>query len=153
MPRLIGNSWANFSAGIFSLWTFFSKFAHQNDISLHLWSKRRLNILSLSIWVVFIAGLSLVPGSTVPKVSLFEGVDKLVHGFMYALLVVLAYLTFRRLLLAIVGSVVYGLVLECLQAVGSAYFEMGRSFEMADIAANTSGALFAACILYYFFYT
>jgi len=135
------------------LWTFFSKFAHQNDISLHLRSKRRLNIFSLGVWGLLVAGLSLMPGSTVPKVSLFEGIDKLVHAFMYAVLVVLAYFAFRRLAVMTALSITYGAVLEYLQVVSSVYCKTGRSFELADIAANACGALFAACVVYYFFYT
>jgi hypothetical protein len=135
------------------LWTFFSKFAHQNDISLHLWTKRRLNILFLSIWVLLVAGLSLMPRSSAPEVSLFEGIDKLVHLLMYAVLVALAFFVFRRLTFVTIGSVVYGALLECLQAAGNVYLGTNRSFELTDIAANASGALFAACIVYYFFYT
>lgn len=103
--------------------------------------------------MLLVAGLSLMPGSSVPKVSLFEGIDKLVHLLMYTVLVALAFLVFRRLTLVTVGSVIYGVLLECLQATGSVYLRTGRSFELADIAANASGALFAACVVYYFFYT
>lgn len=120
---------------------------------MHLWSKKRLYILSLSIWVLLIASLSLMPGSSVPEVSFFEGVDKLVHLLMYAVLVTLAFFAFRRLTRVTVGSVVYGILLECLQVAGNVYFKTGRSFELADIAADASGALFAACVMYYFFYT
>lgn len=120
---------------------------------MHLWYKRRLNILFLGVWVLLITGLSLMPGSTVPTVSLFEGVDKLVHAVLYAVLVALAYTAFRRLITVTAVSIGYGVVVECLQAISSVYYGTGRSFELADIAANSCGAFLAACIVYYFFYT
>lgn len=94
-----------------------------------------------------------MPGSAVPTVRLFEGIDKLVHAILYAVLVTIAYTVFRRLKTTTAVSIGYGVVLEFLQAAGNMCCQTGRSFELADIAANSCGALLAAYIVYYFFYT
>ncbi len=109
----------------------------------------RYNILSI-LWAVFILILSLVSNKSLPEVSLWEWVsmDKLAHVFMYGLLVFLLttglkrqysneWLRFYAKSVAFWLGMFYGLLLEIMQLIIS----LDRSFELADIMANSVGCV------------
>lgn len=110
--------------------------------SLPQWVRLLLSILYLST----LAGLSLIPSDEVPKIQLFEGFDKLVHGCMYFGLTILASWTFhaeekRILILYIVlFSISWGLLMEFSQL----EMMLGRAFEWKDELANSIGTLLGA---------
>jgi VanZ family protein len=108
-----------------------------------------------SILTAFLIALvSLVPGNSIPGVSLFyiPGLDKLVHIGMYALLgfVVLLegrnqFTGSRSKLLLILILFLLGAIIEVAQAT----LVSTRSAEWLDLAANLCG-LVAGCISYRF---
>ncbi|GAB4299755.1 MAG: hypothetical protein Fur0034_11730 [Desulfuromonadia bacterium] len=100
------------------------------------------------LWLATIWYLSLVSNLPLPETS-FVGFDKLEHAGAYALLAFLAVLAFepvlagwRSVVLVIVILSVNGAILECLQKVMC----QGRSFEVADMAANTVGTAVGAVV-------
>lgn len=107
-------------------------------------------------WIILILFLCTMPGSSLPKASLFDKlhVDKMVHFFLFGgTVILLAYGYFRQqgrisgwmlLLLALVASL-YGLAIEFIQK----YYTANRSFEIMDVAADTLGA-FAGVLIFRF---
>ena len=134
---------------------------HQYPVPSHLYSQRALrNVASFIpalIWAVLILVLSLLPAGTVRNVSpfTFEGADKMVHGLMYFVLVLLlisgGVLILRRgkwktAAFAFATAVLFGLMVEVLQAATGG----GRHFELMDIIANISGT-FIGCVAFIIF--
>lgn len=98
-------------------------------------------------WVFFIALLTLVPGSVLPKISWnFISIDKTVHIIMFAMLSFLALVSgklnsfklFKKftVVLAIITTVGYGYVIELIQS-----FIPERSYDLADLTADCVGTL------------
>lgn len=101
---------------------------------------------------LLILWLTLMPdplGDDAPE--LFPGVDKLVHAVMFGFLTVVILLDRQRsmnwkrqsgafIIIAAVISSVAGIMIEVLQLV----MDMGRGFEVADMAADTAGAFVCA---------
>lgn len=96
--------------------------------------KRLLRGLWAGTVAVVILG-SLLPGTVLPGAGRF---DKLLHVSGYAVVMLLPALheRWRAVLACLAGSILLGLALELAQVLSP-----GRFFELADVAANTWGAL------------
>lgn len=111
-----------------------------NFKSLYKWSIAML-------YLILITYLSLASSDNF-RVSMFNipHRDKIVHFFMYGFFVVILNwslngieITKSRIFVLILFPAIYGILMEIAQ-----FFlvNLGRSFEVADIIANTSGVLF-----------
>lgn len=96
------------------------------------------------LWSVIILILTLIPGNAVPEVGIFQ-FDKLVHFFIFGMLMLLSSYGLKKvldlkskpvnyLMLTTLYSVSFGIMIEILQR-----FVPGRNFSYADIIANTIG--------------
>jgi VanZ family protein len=96
------------------------------------------------IWSVVVLVLTLIPGSAIPEVGIFQ-VDKLVHFFIFGVLMILSsYALYKKseiqgrplnpLLITAIYSVSFGITIEFIQK-----FVPGRSFSLADMVANSIG--------------
>ena len=106
-------------------------------------AKTVLRKIAAMAWWLLISILFFLPGSTLPQTGLFNFpyFDKLVHLGFFAVLLFLWRFSFgphRKntffLLLAAFG---YGLAVEVVQH----YLIINRSFDMADVVADMSGAV------------
>lgn len=109
------------------------------------------------IWGILIFILSSFPGDDIPKSFIINipFADKIIHFFLYFLLVILILLgslrkskttlTIRKFLFAFFISLFYGILLEFLQEV---MFIM-RGADLLDIAANTAGSFIGLLTFYY----
>ncbi len=101
------------------------------------------------VWVVIVFIIIAIPGSNIPRTSLFEipHFDKLIHFVMFAVLSILLGFGFfrqqensiyfrKRYTFVLVFCVIYGGATEIIQH----FFVAGRSGELWDFAANTSGS-------------
>jgi len=101
---------------------------------------RLLRRLLLALWLALVVLASLIP--RVPRadaVAWFPGADRVGHAVAYGVLCVLAVWAFggrgrRVLVMAGLGAVVLGVLLECVQPL------TGRTFDLTDMAANAAGA-------------
>ncbi|MBD5204738.1 MAG: VanZ family protein [Bacteroidales bacterium] len=90
------------------------------------------------------------------RIFLFPGADKIVHGIMFFTLAasycaeeyILGRLTRIKVWCAAAATMMFGAMTEVLQD----RMHIGRSFEWADILADTTGALSAALLALYFIY-
>ncbi|MCC5922052.1 MAG: VanZ family protein [Cyclobacteriaceae bacterium] len=110
----------------------------------------RYNLFAF-LWIVLCALLTLLPGSSMPdSASLVKGADKIAHIVMFAVLVFLLIVGFKKqyefffvrhyaVPFAIACGWIYGIVIEIAQ-----HFIPGRGFEWNDIFADLIG-----CILGY----
>lgn len=111
----------------------------------------KLHPIYASIAIVLFIGIMYV--SLLPKVELPEApimqADKLVHFSMYAVLAYFIHKGFfnQRLAksvgLACLMSFLYGFIVECSQY----YFTSSRMFDVFDIFANGTGAIFAYIVV------
>jgi len=104
-----------------------------------LTTRRRLRILwTIAVLVVIIS--SLLPGESLPMRALGKlGIgDKLLHATAYAVLGFLPALHERRptVTATLLAAILLGIALEFAQCLSP-----GRSFEIADMAADICGAL------------
>ena len=109
------------------------------------------------IWGIFIFIISSFPGDDIPKSFLINipFADKIIHFFLYFLLVILILLGYlrklkttlniRKLLFAFFISLLYGILLEVFQDL---LFIM-RGADLLDIAANAAGSLIGLLTFYY----
>jgi len=109
------------------------------------------------IWGIFIFIMSSFPGDDIPKSFIINipFADKIIHFFLYLLLVILillgylrkskTILTVRKFFFAFSISLLYGILLEILQ---NLIFVM-RSADLLDIAANAAGSFIGLLIFYY----
>jgi VanZ family protein len=97
-----------------------------------------------SLWTIIILVLTLMPGKAIPDVGFFNA-DKLVHFFVFGLLMVLTSYAIAKMkvvrgtpdnpmMISFIYSVALGIAIEVLQQ-----FVPGRSFSVADMIANTIG--------------
>ena len=101
-------------------------------------------------WAIVIMVLLWTPSSEldVDQVSLPEGIDKLIHLFLFATLYVLCAKAHREQNLTIsrvtvlIGVIVFSLFTEVTQL-----YISERSFEILDMIANTSGTIIAHVIM------
>ncbi len=96
------------------------------------------------LWSLIILFITLTPGEKLPEVGIFQ-VDKVVHFFVFGLLMFLAAYGLERFFslrkqqlnvvrIAVMYSTGLGIMVEILQL-----FVPNRSFSLADIVANTIG--------------
>lgn len=82
-----------------------------------------------------------MPGRELPKIGLFENVDKVIHFLFFAVFFGIWYLipskSPKHAFLIIAISILYGFGLEYYQL----YCVAGRSFDVWDGIADTAGAL------------
>ena len=109
------------------------------------------------IWGIFIFIMSSFPGDEIPKSFIINipFADKIIHFFLYFLLVILilfgflrkskTILTVWKFLFVFFISLLYGILLEILQDL---IFVM-RSADLLDIAANAAGSFIGLLTFYY----
>ena len=95
-------------------------------------------------WVLFIALLTLLPGSAFPGISWnFLEIDKMVHITVFGILTILGGVFFfkknrnaiwKNIFMSFLIASLYGTALELLQSLVPE-----RSFDYADLAANYAG--------------
>ena len=96
------------------------------------------------IWSIIILILTLLPGKEFPEVHIV-GIDKIVHVFIFGLLMVLTAYGFYKLsrqrdsiqnpiLISLSYCIIFSVTIELMQQ-----YVPGRSFSMLDIAANVTG--------------
>jgi VanZ family protein len=98
------------------------------------------------LWLIFVTGLSVMPGVQLPKFDLFSS-DKLAHAFVYGVLCILILygwkgiqrkpLIWAPVLMAVCISAAYGIMMEFVQYA----FIPGRMYEVDDMIANAAGAM------------
>ena len=102
------------------------------------------------LWTIFIASSCLLPAAAFRSFSfdtLIE-LDKLVHFTLYAVFILFWALAIRditlkqKLLLLFVG-IAYGILIEVLQSSMS----LGRSYDIGDIVANTTGCILGVLLI------
>lgn len=111
---------------------------------------RKSIIFSVTLfYTLIIIILSFAPLSGLPNLNTgFD--DKIAHFLMYALFCFFWFLTFHcfkkrpSLLLALVCSIIFGMIIELLQSKLFIY----RSTDFLDFLANTLGALSMTLVLY-----
>ena len=100
-------------------------------------------ILSIGLTVA-IAALSLYPIQAPEMLKPILGIDKLMHTGMYAILALSVYWESRRGWIALIWAIIYGGVIEILQA----YCTHGmRSGDIWDWAADILGAAIAVSVV------
>lgn len=117
------------------------------------------NILGI-IWSLVILIVCLMPGDNLPGSSFlsFVGMDKLIHGFLYAVLMVLvgkglinqfdiSSSKTKTLVVAFLYCFFLGAGIEFLQS----GFVVGRSGDILDVLANNIGALIGVLFLFWQF--
>ena len=109
------------------------------------------------IWGIFIFIICSFPGDNIPKSFIINipFADKIIHFFLYFLLVILimigalrkvkTILTIRHFLFAFFISLFYGFLLEVLQDL---VFIM-RSADFMDVIANSAGSFIGLLTFYY----
>ena len=106
-------------------------------------------VLTIQIaYIVVITVLSLVSIDTKTNINV-DFADKIIHVIIHTINVILLYIVFTKykvaksLLLAIIVSILYGIIVEILQE----YIAINRQFDIFDIYANCFGTIIAAIIL------
>jgi VanZ family protein len=95
------------------------------------------------VWSITVVILTLIPGEELPNVPVV-GIDKLVHVFIFALMMTLTAFGLHksslrqslknRALISFAYSFIFGIIIELIQP-----FVPGRSFSYFDIVANMIG--------------
>ncbi|MCK4630593.1 MAG: VanZ family protein [Bacteroidales bacterium] len=110
------------------------------------------------IWGIFIFIICSFPGDNIPKSFIINipFADKIIHFFLYFLLVILimigalrkvkTILTIRYFLLTFFISLFYGFLIEILQD----FIFIMRSADFMDIIANSAGSFIGLLTFYYF---
>jgi VanZ family protein len=106
------------------------------------------HFLPAFLWLLFISGLSVMPGIQLPSFSLFTA-DKLAHAVVYGVLMFLILFGLAKArgrkpglsegLYALLLAGGYGALMELVQY----KFIPGRFYEIDDMLANLSGAAVA----------
>lgn len=115
----------------------------------------RYNLFPLC-WALIILLLTLMPGSNMPDLSIWDlfSFDKFAHMLVFLVLVFTLIIgltkqyTFAKIrkhsvAYALAFSVLYGLIIEVVQMMSP-----GRSFEVLDFVADTAGCLAGRGIFY-----
>ncbi len=115
----------------------------ESPIKIHL-----IYAFTAIVLLILIMYVSLLPKIELPEAPVIQA-DKLVHFSMYAFLSVMIYKGFfnKKLILSIgiacILSFLYGFIVECSQY----YFTSTRMFDVFDIFANGTGAMFAYVVV------
>ncbi|MFL5731210.1 MAG: VanZ family protein [Cytophagaceae bacterium] len=115
----------------------------------------RYNLFTIA-WAVLILAVTLTPGASMPDLSIWDllSFDRFAHLFVFSVLVFLMtigftkqytslFLRFNAARLAFLFSFGYSLVLELLQEIIP-----GRSVEINDVIANSTGCLLGSLVFY-----
>ena len=110
---------------------------------------KRARMLAI-IWTAFIASSCLLPPSLFKPFtfqSLF-GLDKLIHLFLYFVFVQLWALNLKKInrknkLVILLIGITYGILIEFMQST----MNIGRSYEIDDMIANTLGCILGIIFL------
>jgi VanZ family protein len=113
--------------------------------SIKHYAQRNWQWLAVSVWAMILLVLSTVSSRRLPKIESWSdliGTDKLAHALVYAVFAVLLYLPLRNWRIsagwsATLLSALFGASMEFLQA----SLSTGRAFELADMLANSVGAV------------
>jgi len=105
--------------------------------------KKYLAFFSLSWTVLIFIGCSL-PGRDIPKMGLFENVDKVVHFIFFAIFYLLWFLFFSNKNYSFKGIALYIFLISIVYGFGLEFYQKhcvaGRSFDVWDGVADTLGA-------------
>jgi len=111
-------------------------------------------LLATVVWVVFITYACLAAAADIPKASWLNipHKDKVVHFIFYFIFTLLLSMDYKvrtatikkAWIYAFATAVGYGIIIEICQKL----FTNGRSADMMDVVANTSGSAFAILILW-----
>ncbi|MGN6508534.1 MAG: VanZ family protein [Chitinophaga sp.] len=107
-------------------------------------------------WIILILFLCTLPGSAIPKASIFDmlHIDKVVHFVLFgSTVVLLAYGYYRQkgivskraLFLLVLAATLYGLAIEFIQK----YMVVNRSFDLYDLLADGVGAGAGALVFWW----
>lgn len=116
----------------------------------------RYNFFPLA-WALLMLLLTLTPGESMPETTLWDNLlsfDKIAHFFIFSVLVFLMIIGFSKQYrfhflranaqrVSLISGISYGIVIEIIQQ-----FIPGRSFELADIIANTLGCAIGFSLFY-----
>lgn len=98
------------------------------------------SMLLAILWTLLIFWGCSMPGKELPKVSLFDNIDKVVHASFFFVFFIFWNLScavsLRNTLIVLALSIIYGFGIEYYQL----YFVAGRSFDVWDGIADTFGA-------------
>jgi VanZ family protein len=107
------------------------------------------------LWLLFITGLSVMPGVQLPSFQLFSS-DKLAHAFVYGVLTYLSLRTNARVgpprvnrwneVIILCISAFYGVLMEFVQYA----FIPGRFYEVDDMLANAFGCVLGWVVFRFF---
>jgi VanZ family protein len=100
-------------------------------------------VLLASVWSILIFIGCSMPGSNLPKLSVWDHFDKVVHFVLFGGCTFLWFMAFPKNLFRVALVVlVFGIGIEFYQR----YFVAGRSFDIWDIVADAVGITFFSCI-------
>ncbi|MBK7038918.1 MAG: VanZ family protein [Bacteroidetes bacterium] len=112
-------------------------------------TRKRLTFFLALVWsIVIFIGCSM-PGRELPKIGIFDHIDKVIHFIFFAVFFGLWFLstpkTAASVLFLLVISIIYGFGLEFYQL----HYVAGRSFDVWDGVADTVGALCGWGVMWY----
>ena len=113
-------------------------------------TRKRLTFFLAILWTIVIFIGCSMPGRELPKLGLFDNIDKVIHFLFFAVFFGIWYLfsnkSINSVLLIFTFAVLYGFGLEYYQL----YCVAGRSFDVWDGAADGLGALSGWAVMRYF---
>ncbi|MFN8416783.1 MAG: VanZ family protein [Cytophagaceae bacterium] len=107
------------------------------------------------LWGIFILIATLLPGKSIPSVSLFR-FDKLIHAFIFGVFAALCLyglhkykesVTFKEWLFIGLFTIIWSVSIEGMQSLIP-----DRSADLYDVIANTVGVLIAQVVSYFYFF-
>jgi hypothetical protein len=114
-----------------------------------------ISFLPALVWLIMTFVLLVLPGSDIPKASIFDFLyfDKWVHIGLFGVLTLLWGYPFFKIniasahpfIIVAVCVILYGTIMEFVQK----YFAFERSFDLFDILADSAGSLLALWWLTY----
>jgi VanZ family protein len=100
-------------------------------------------VLLASVWSILIFIGCGMPGSNLPKLTVWDHFDKVVHFVLFGGCTYLWFMAFPKYLYRVAGLVLlFGIAIEFYQK----YFVPGRSFDVWDILADALGICVFSCI-------
>jgi VanZ family protein len=101
------------------------------------------------IWALIILTVSVIPGTDLPSLSIWEP-DKVMHAFVYGVLTILLFYALQKAMFPRVNKIIfttalcilYGFIIELIQLALPS-----RSFDMLDALANAIGCLAAMALI------
>jgi len=105
--------------------------------------RQKLRVAISLIYLGIIVIVSLMPSEDVPQIIWFEGIDKLVHSFMYLGFTWLLCWSLHSekkpfiIYFVIIGTIGWGILMELFQLI----MQVGRAFEWLDVLANSVGVI------------